>query len=407
MFGDGLSESLQILTFAVVEHVPVGLALRLRVGVDGGRTREHAHGIARRRNSVHDDFILFGVEVALLHVVGNARLTSDRKARRHLHGVGPLLHEPHAVGPGEDAAPGDEGNRKSLLREVLLHVADDVGELEVRPVKTESQVAAGKRPLHHDEVRETLGLGGAPQEDVERPHGRNDDAELRIAKAGIIRHQSETRGMKTRGKADAVDSGVERRVEAGLERTERVVHGELFHDVDEYESVPLLRTHDVFHVALGGAADAFEIKVHVGLRGEPGKGFAELGLGSREMGPEKTVRDVGHHGVGDVADAAAAGDLERELLRGDVDPHAAEDDGQQLLFAEKETVVVETLVENGFVHGSRVVGRNRAAKKRGGKSAGGRTAFERPFYAGKHGEEKSARMRFLEGKAAAQGFRTT
>ena len=58
---------LEVLAVAVVKHVAVGFALRLVIGVDGGRIGEHAHRVAGGRNAVHDDVFGPGVEVLLLH----------------------------------------------------------------------------------------------------------------------------------------------------------------------------------------------------------------------------------------------------------------------------------------------------------------------------------------------------
>ena len=143
-------------------------------------------------------------------------------------------------------------------------------------------MAARKGPLDDDEVREPVRLRRAAQEDVERAHARDDDAELGVAKARMIGHHRKGGRVQARREADAVDAAVERRIEAVAQRFEGVVHRELFHAVDEDEAVALLRAHDVLDVKARGALNLHRVEMHVGLRIEAGHVLVAAGLERRK-----------------------------------------------------------------------------------------------------------------------------
>jgi len=202
-------------------------------------------------------------------------------------------------------------------------------------------VAAGQGAFNHDVVGEASGCGALSEEKVERARGGDDDPEERIVKALVLRHQAEAREVKARRERDAVDPGVERRVEAGFERIEPRIHRELFHAVDEHEPAAGGALHDVRDVADGRFANGVEIKKFGRfVRGVP-QARVELCLRCSEARAEKAVRDVHQHGVRKMRNAAELFNGETQLGRGNIRAHAAHDEGRIVSSAQRKSVGAE------------------------------------------------------------------
>ena len=84
----------------------------------------------------------------------------------------------------------------------------------LRPVHAKAQVAAGQRAFDHDEIRQAVEAGGLAQEQLQRPHRRDDDAQLGIAKARVVVHQAERAQVQAGAQGDAVNAGIQRRMQA-------------------------------------------------------------------------------------------------------------------------------------------------------------------------------------------------
>jgi hypothetical protein len=83
-----------------------------------------------------------------------------------------------------------------------------------------------------------------------------------------------------------------------------------------------------------------QVELHARLVGVVDVVFVELGLVLDEAGVEAPVRHVGHHRVGNVADAAQAGRLQRQFGRRNIDPHATHHDWHQFLFAKLQAEII-------------------------------------------------------------------
>ncbi len=134
---------------------------------------------------------------------------------------------------------------------------------------------------------------------------------------------------------------------AALRRTRRVslgvVHGQLFHAVGEDHPVAALGLHGAADMQGCGFRQQAEIELDYRLLGI---GDVELVLPQLVLdvlGIEAAVGNRRHHGVGDVADAAQARDLQRKLGGRNVHAHAADDDRHQFLFAQPQAKIIDAL----------------------------------------------------------------
>ena len=91
-----------------------------------------------------------------------------------------------------------------------------------------------------------------------------------------------------------------------------------------------------------GLGEVAEIEAHIGLVGVGDVVLVLLELVLDEARLEAPVGNGRHHGVGNVADAAEAGGLERQFGRRDIDPHAADHDGHQFTATQTQAEVIHT-----------------------------------------------------------------
>ena len=122
----------------------------------------------------------------------------------------------------------------------------------------------------------------------------------------------------------------------------RCVHGELFHAVDEDQPVAALGFHGSPHMAARGFFQRGQAKLHRGFVAAGDVGLVLLELGADEFGVKPGVGHGLHHGVGDMADAAEARHFQRKFGTRYIHTHAADDDRNQLLFAEAQAKIINT-----------------------------------------------------------------
>ena len=327
----------------MVEQIPVGFAVGTNVAFNRRRALQHAHRIARGGEAVHFNVFWLRIEERLLGGAREAALFSDGKAGGGLNAVrADLAHEARGVAARKDAARGNHGNGEVLFRKIRLHFPHNGFERMILPVfHAEAQVSAGKRPLDHDVVGETPRCSALSEEKIEGARGGDDDAEKRIVKALVFRHQAEAREVQARRERDAVDARVKRCIETGFEGIEPGIHRELFHAVDEHEPASGGFRHDVRDVADGRFANGVEVKEFSGFVCRISEAGVALRLGGGEARAEKAVGDIHQHGVRQMRDAAELFDGETQLGRGNIRAHAAHDEGRIVSAAQRQSVGAE------------------------------------------------------------------
>ena len=178
---------------------------------------------------------------------------------------------------------------------------------------------------------------------MQRPHRRDNDAQLGVAKARVFFHQRERAQVQTGAQRDAVNARVQRRVEAHFQRVAWRIHRQLFHHVDEHHAVAALGFHRLADMQLGRFGQLAEVKLNAALVRVGDVAFVKPGLALDEFGVKAPVRHVVNQRVGDVADAAQTGRFEGQLGGGNVHAHAANDEGNQFFFAKFQAEIINAL----------------------------------------------------------------
>ena len=206
------------------------------------------------------------------------------------------------------------------------------------------EVAAGQRTLDDDVIRQAVEARALAQEQRQRAQRRHDDAELHVAKTRMILDQRERAQMQTRAQRDAVDAAVHRGRQAHAQRLARAVHRELFHGVDEDQAIAPLGLHGPADVQPGRLGQPVEIEMHHRTcRGWRRCTCISSACPSTKRGLEAPVGNGRHHRIRDMADAAEPRRDQRQFGGGNIDAHAAGDDGHQFLLAEAQPKIVDAL----------------------------------------------------------------
>ncbi len=241
------------------------------------------------------------------------------------------------------AAGGNQRNVEFLDLHPVADFSHDAGEIVLRPVHAETQMAAGQRPFDHHVIGQAAGAGALFQEKLQRAQRGNDDAQLDVAKARMILDQRERAQMQSGRQRDAVDAVIQRRLEARAQGFPRRVHGQLFHAVDENQPVAALGFHGATDVQGGGFGQQADVELNHGLLAV---GDIELVLPQLVLdvlGIEAPVRNRWHHGIRDMADAAQSRRFQRQIGSRNVHSHAADHDGYQFMFAQLQAKIVKAL----------------------------------------------------------------
>src|SRR5690606_8908079 len=94
-------------------------------------------------------------------------------------------------GAGEDAAGRDQWDVELLLAHPVADLGDDGGEVVLRPVQPEAEVAAGERALDYHVVGHAPGAGAFLEEELQCAQRADDDAELYVAEARMVLDEGE------------------------------------------------------------------------------------------------------------------------------------------------------------------------------------------------------------------------
>jgi hypothetical protein len=106
--------------------------------------------------------------------------------------------------------------------------------------------------------------------------------------------------------------------------------------------LPCFRRHGRAHVAAGGVGQAGQVELHHRLVHIVDVELVGLGLVLDVAGIELAVRDVFHHGVRNMANAAQACRFERQFRGRNIDTHAADHDGHIFLVAQTQAEIINT-----------------------------------------------------------------
>ncbi len=326
-----------------IEQIAIRFAARANARANGRRILEHAHRIAGRRDAVDFDVFFAGAEVFLLDVVGQAAFGGHGKARGDLNGAGAFFEEADGIRTGEHATGGNHRDAQLLgLHERMDLVHDRVQVVLLPVIHAEAQVATGQRTFDDDEVGLAVQARDFAQEQLQRAHGRNDDAQVRIAETRVILDQLERTQVQAGRQRDAVDAAVQGRRQAHAQRFLRRVHGQLFHAVHVDQAIAFLRFHGGADMTARGLGQVIQIELDHGLVHVVDVELVGLGFFLDVRGVELAVGHVLRHCIGDMADPAQAGCFQRQLGRRNVHTHSADHDGHVFLVAHAQAEIINT-----------------------------------------------------------------
>ncbi|MNT25340.1 hypothetical protein D3C72_1608540 [compost metagenome] len=203
-------------------------------------------------------------------------------------------------------------------------------------------MAAGQWSLDDDEVRQAVQLGVLAQENLQGADGRDDDAQLGIAETRMVGHQGKRAKVQAGGQGDAVDAGVECRVQAHAQGFARAVHGQLFHAIDEDQAIAFFGFHGTANMQALRFRQASQVELHHSLVAVVDVEFVQFRLVFDESGVETAIRHVFHHGIGNMPDTVQPGRFQGQLRRGNIHTHSAYHDGHIFFFAKSQAEIINT-----------------------------------------------------------------
>ena len=328
---------------AGIEQITIGFAIGADAIADPGASLEHAHRIASRRDLVDLNVVLGGFEILLFDLVRQAAFSRNGKACRNLHGASARVEELRRIGTGKDATRRNHRNIKLLSPQIGENFGHDGGQIVLRPIHAKTQVAASQRPLDNDEIRQTVGPLVLLQEQLQGTHRRDDDAEFGIAKPGMVLDQGERTQVQAGGQGNPLDTGIECCSQTHLQGFLGGVHGQLFHAIDEDQATAGLACHGRLDVQAGRLFQSAEIELDRRLVLVIDVVLVERELFLDVLGVVAAVGDGIDHRIGNMANPAQTGGFQRQIGGGNIHPHAADHDRNQLMFAQSQAKIIHTL----------------------------------------------------------------
>ena len=152
--------------------------------------------------------------------------------------------------------------------------------------------------------------------------------------------------MQACAQGDAVNAGVQRRGHAHLQRLARRVHGQLLHAINKHQALATLGLHGGLDMPAGSLGQHTEIELNDGFIRIVDVVLVEPGLVFDKAGVKTPVRDIGHHGIRNMPDAAQPGRLKRQLGGGNIHAHTAHHDGHQFFSSKLQAEIVNTFHSN-------------------------------------------------------------
>ena len=332
-----------------VEQVAIGFAVGAYAGTDCRAALEHAHRVARRRNGVDLDVFLVGAEVVLLDIVRQAALLGDGKAGCDLHPGCATFQKTDCVRATEHATGCNQGNVELFALQPGVNLRCDGGQVILRPVHPEPQMTARQRPFHDHIVGEAASAGAFLEEQLQRPERRHDDAQLDVAKAWMVLDQRKRAQVQSRCQGDAINPCIHCSHQPRPQGFPRAVHGELFHAVDEDQSVTRLARHGALDMGTLGLSDQAKVKLDRGLVTVRDVVLVLLELVTHVFGVVAAITDGWGHGIGNMPDPPQSCRNQREVRGGNIHPHSTDHDRHEFALPQFETKVVHTLHDELFI----------------------------------------------------------
>ena len=248
----------------------------------------------------------------------------------------------------KNAAGRDKRNIQFFSLKISVDFLEDVHQIVFGPVHAESQVTSRQRTFYHDKIGQAVEFCVFAQKNLQRAHGGDDDAQLRIAETRMILHQRKRAQMQTGTQRNAVDSGAEGLMQTHAQRLARRIHREFFHAVDEDHAGAALGFHRFTHVHTRCLGNLPEIKFHVGFIRIGNVVLVLLGLFLDEFGLVAPVRYSGQHRIGKMPYPAQARNLKRQLSGRNIHTHPAYHNGHQLMLAKLQAKIIYALHQLPF-----------------------------------------------------------
>ncbi len=158
----------------------------------------------------------------------------------------------------------------------------------------------------------------------------------------MILQQRKRAQVQAGSQGDAVYAGIQRSMHAHLQGLLRRVHGQLFHAVDENQTIALLGVHRAAHMHAGRVGQLLQVEFHHRLIGILDVELVLFELVLDVLGIEAAVGHGGHHRIRDMADTTEAGHFQRQCGSGNIHAHTALHDRHQFVLAQAQAEIINT-----------------------------------------------------------------